>query len=294
MQNPIIFNVYYTTNTLMIQIDNLSFRYTRKKILYKDLSLMLEKGRIYGLLGKNGAGKSTLLKNLAGLLFPSAGTISVNGFNPKRRLPSFLQTIYLIPEEVHVPAVTINRYLSLFASFYPAFDEKLLFEYLAILDIKNEGKLNTFSFGQQKKFIIAFALACNTSILLLDEPTNGLDIPSKIRFRKLIASVMNQDRMIFISTHQIRDLDNLIDNIIIVDNGSLLLNSSIAEIAETLCFKTVHTIPATSEILYAEESLRGTSVIMKNTGKEDTKVNLEQLFNAITEKPELSNLFLKK
>src|ERR1017187_980154 len=187
----------------MIQIKNLSFGYNRKKLLYKNLTLTLEAGSIYGLLGKNGAGKSTLLKNLVGLLFPTEGSILVNGYAPKKRLPSFLETIYFIPEEVYVPALTIHRYMNLFSPFYPGFDKVKFFDYLAQLDVKDEGKLNTLSFGQQKKFIIAFALACNTRILLLDEPTNGLDIPSKIRFRKLIASVFNDDRMIFISTHQI-------------------------------------------------------------------------------------------
>jgi ABC-2 type transport system ATP-binding protein len=269
----------------MIAIENLSFGYSKKKLLYKNISLNLEAGSIYGLLGKNGAGKSTLLKNLTGLLFPVSGTITVNGFSPKKRLPSFLETIYLIPEEVYVPSLTIKQYKNLFAPFYPHFDEGHFFDYLEQLDVKDQGKLNTLSFGQQKKFIIAFALACNTKVLLLDEPTNGLDIPSKIRFRKLISSVFNQERMIFISTHQIRDLDNLIDRVIIVDNGELLLNASIGEIAEKLCFKTVQEVTDINKVLYAEQSLKGVAVVKENTAAEDSKVNLEHLFNAVTEKP---------
>jgi ABC-2 type transport system ATP-binding protein len=269
----------------MIAIENLSFGYSKKKLLYKNISLNLEAGSIYGLLGKNGAGKSTLLKNLTGLLFPVSGTITVNGFSPKKRLPSFLETIYLIPEEVYVPSLTIKQYKNLFAPFYPHFDEGHFFDYLEQLDVKDQGKLNTLSFGQQKKFIIAFALACNTKVLLLDEPTNGLDIPSKIRFRKLISSVFNQERMIFISTHQIRDLDNLIDRVIIVDNGELLLNASIGEIAEKLCFKTVQEVTDINKVLYAEQSLKGFAVVKENTAAEDSKVNLEHLFNAVTEKP---------
>lgn len=270
----------------MIQIENLSFGYKKKKLLYKNLTLKLQEGSIYGLLGKNGAGKSTLLKNLVGLLFPTSGSITINGYSPKKRLPSFLQTIYFIPEEVNIPGLTIQKYMHLFAPFYPAFNEGQFFNYLDQLDVKDQGKLNTLSFGQQKKFIIAFALACNTKILLLDEPTNGLDIPSKIRFRKLISSVFDSDRMIFISTHQIRDLDNLIDRVVIVDNGSLLLNASITEIAQKLCFKTISDIPDMDKILYAEESLKGYSVVMENSNNEDSKIDLEQLFNGITENPE--------
>lgn len=277
----------------MIQIRNLSFGYQPKKLLYKNLSLDMPAGSIYGLLGKNGAGKSTLLKNLSGLLFPLQGSITVNEFTPKKRLPSFLKTIYLIPEEVYVPSLTIKRYKELFTPFYPDFDNDKFNQYLLALEITGEGKLNTFSFGQQKKFVIAFALACNTKVLLLDEPTNGLDIPSKSQFRKLIASVMNEDRIIFISTHQIRDLENLIDRVIIIDNGELLLSASVTQISEKLCFKTVNALPQDANILYAEESFKGTSIVYPNTKGEDTPIDLEHLFNAVTENAALTkSIFL--
>jgi ABC-2 type transport system ATP-binding protein len=271
----------------MIEVNNLSFGYHRKKLLYKNLTLSLPSGRIYGLLGKNGAGKSTLLKNLTGLLFPTEGGININGFSPRQRLPSFLSTIYFIPEEVYVPSLTIDRYCNLFAPFYPGFDKNKFQHYLLELNVKNTGKLNTFSFGQQKKFIIAFALACNTAILLLDEPTNGLDIPSKAQFRKLIASVMNEDRTIFISTHQIRDLENLIDEVIIVDNGELLLSTTVAEVTDKLCFKVVEELPQDVKVLYAEASLRGIWIVQENVGCEESRVNLEHLFNAVTENPSI-------
>lgn len=278
----------------MIQLNNLSFGYNKKKLLYKNLSIDLSAGSIYGLLGKNGAGKSTFLKNLIGLLFPIKGSVTVNGYKPKERLPSFLETIYLIPEEVHVPSLTINQYKNLFSPFYPNFNEVNFFDYLEQLDVKEQGKLNTLSFGQQKKFIIAFALACNTKILLLDEPTNGLDIPSKIRFRKLISSVFTDDRLIFISTHQIRDLDNLIDRVIIIDNGDLLLNASIPEVSEKLCFKTVSEIKDIDKVLYQEDSLKGITIVIENTANENSKVNLEHLFNSITENPERAKLIFKR
>ncbi len=269
----------------MIEVKNLSFGYHKRKLLYRNLNLKIDSGSIYGLLGKNGAGKSTLLKNFIGLLFPIDGNISVNGFEPKRRQPSFLETIYFIPEEVYVPALTVNGYKNLFAPFYPEFNEEQFHSYLEQLDVKDMGKLNRLSFGQQKKFIIAFALACNTKLLLLDEPTNGLDIPSKIKFRKLISGVFTEDKIIFISTHQIRDLDNLIDRVIIIDNGELLLNASIDQIADKLCFKTVSEIPSTGKVLYIEDSLKGQSIVIENIQHEDSKINLEHLFNAVTENP---------
>jgi ABC-2 type transport system ATP-binding protein len=272
----------------MIQFNNLSFGYSSKKLLYKNLSLSIESGSIYGLLGKNGAGKSTLLKNMVGTLFPLEGNVMINGMNPQSRKPSFLQTIYYIAEDVYVPSLTIKQYHNLFSPFYPLFNEENFYRYLQELEVSVDGKLNKLSFGQQKKFVIAFALACNTKVLLMDEPTNGLDIPSKAQFRKLIASVMNDDRIIFISTHQIRDLENMIDKVIIVDDGNLLLHSSITDIAERLCFKTVSEIPAGVKVLYSEKMLRGISVIMENLNGEDSALNLEHLFNGVTENPAMA------
>ncbi|CAN5214158.1 hypothetical protein BH11BAC6_BH11BAC6_04210 [soil metagenome] len=195
---------------------------------------------------------------------------------------------------MYVPALSVNRYVDLFSRFYSAFSKDQLFDYLQRLDVVTDKKLNTLSFGQQKKFIIAFALACNTKVLLLDEPTNGLDIPSKKRFRKLIAAVMNEERTILVSTHQIRDLDNLIDHVVIVDNGELLLNASLPFIGEKLCFKTIDEDMPGTTILYEEEPLKGKAVVMENTDHEDSKINLEHLFNAVTEKSEAIKTIFKK
>ena len=270
----------------MIEFNNLSFGYTSKKLLYKNLSLTINQGSIYGLFGKNGAGKSTLLKNMVGTLFPVEGSILINGMSPQKRQPSFLQTIYYIPEDVFVPSLTIKQYKNLFAPFYPNFNADNFHTYLNDLEVSVDGKLNKLSFGQQKKFVIA--LACNTKVLLMDEPTNGLDIPSKTQFRKLIASVMFDDRIIFISTHQVRDLENMIDNVIIVDNGDLLLHASVASICNKLCFKTVTEIPVDAKILYEERALKGTAVVMENIYAEDSKLNLEQLFTGVTENPAIA------
>jgi ABC-2 type transport system ATP-binding protein len=270
----------------MVEIKNLSFGYSRKKTLFDDFNLTLETGRIYGLLGKNGAGKSTLLRTISGLLFPSTGTITVNGFEPKKRQPAFLQSVYLIPEQTYVPPLTIHQYRDLYAPFYPKFDTNQFKDFLEVLDVKGNPKLTDLSFGQQKKFIIAFGLACNTPMLIMDEPTNGLDIPSKSQFRKLMASALTDDRIFIISTHQVRDLDNLIDQVVVVENGSVLLNASINEISEKLCFKLVHELPEPDIVLYSESSMMGHAVVMPNTEGVDTKVHLEYLFNAITAQPD--------
>ena len=252
----------------------------------------MKDGRIYGLLGKNGAGKSTLLKNIAGTLFPVEGSIVIDKRIPHRRQPSFLRTLYYIPEEVYVPSISLKQYVNLFAVFYPNFSLDLLNQYLRELEVVVPDKLTALSFGQQKKFIIAFALACNVKILLMDEPTNGLDIPSKSQFRKLIASVMHKERIILISTHQTRDLENLIDEVIIVDNGHLLMQASMEEITQKFYFDTVSSMIKTAKVIYAEEQLKGIAIVRDNIRGEDSKINLEYLFNGVTQNPALANEIL--
>jgi ABC-2 type transport system ATP-binding protein len=274
----------------MIHIQHLSFGYSRKRLLYNNLNLSLDQGKIYGLLGKNGAGKSTFLKNISGLLFPTQGTISVFNREPRKRKPSFLESIYFIPEEVYVPSISVDRYIKLFSPFYPNFNQEKLRKFLQELEVDESVRLRSMSFGQQKKFIIAFALACNTPLLLLDEPTNGLDIPSKAQFRRLIASAINEDRIILISTHQTRDLENLIDSILILDEGKLLLNASMDKVGQRLNFKTVRELP--DYVLYSESCFGGFSIVTDNPYNEINQINLEHLFNTVTREPvAIKNIF---
>lgn len=263
----------------MIKISNLTFGYGRKKTLFQNLNLQLQEGHIYGLLGKNGAGKSTLLKNIAGLVFPQQGTCEVNGYTASKRLPGFLQNLFFIPEEVYMPALSAKQFAKSTGHFYPGFDENAFDKMLAEFNVPNDALLNKLSFGQQKKVMIAFGLSTNTSLLIMDEPTNGLDIPSKSQFRKIIASALSETRCIIISTHQVRDLDNLIDTLLVVHNQKIVLNKSLDHIADLLKFSTVST--AGAEVLYAEESVRGLNTISQNTNESYSKVDMELLFNAI-------------
>nr|WP_238387304.1 ABC transporter ATP-binding protein [Sphingobacterium olei] len=241
--------------------------------------MQLTQGHIYGLLGKNGAGKSTLLKNIAGLVYPSAGSLQVLGHNPTKREPSLLQQISFIPEEFHLPSVKSSTYVKVNAPFYPNFDHVYLNRLLSEFDIPIQQKLSEMSYGQKKKYIIAFGLATNAKLIIMDEPTNGLDIPSKAQFRKIMASAMTEDRCIIISTHQVRDLDNLIDAVILLDEQKVALNASIDEITAAFTFKKVKELDNT--VLYAEEALGGYQVIAANSNQEDSKLDMELLFNAV-------------
>jgi len=283
--------VYYLTNTVdMIEINNLNFGYSKHKPLFKNMSMRLSNGHIYGLLGKNGAGKSTLLKNLAGLVYPQGGQLNVMGFNPTKRQPALLSQICFIPEEFYLPPVKIDSYLKANAPFYPNFDHEYLATLLKEFDIPVSNKLIDMSYGQKKKFIIAFGLATQAKLVIMDEPTNGLDIPSKAQFRKIMASALTDERCIIISTHQVRDLDNLIDTVIMLDENDVALKASVEEITTKLTFKRVKEID--ESIFYAEPSLSGYNAVMPNYHHEESKLDMELLFNAIlAEKTKFKPLF---
>ncbi|ACU05548.1 MULTISPECIES: ATP-binding cassette domain-containing protein [Pedobacter] len=263
----------------MIKITDLDFGYNKQQLLFKKLSMQLSAGHIYGLLGKNGAGKSSLLKNMAGLVYALSGKIDVMGFDPAKRQPALLKQVCFIPEEFDLPSVKIDAYVKANAAFYPNFNHSYFKELLAEFDIPVAQKLVNMSYGQKKKLIIAFGLATQAQLIIMDEPTNGLDIPSKAQFRKIMAAALTEDRCIIISTHQVRDLDNLIDTVIMLDESSIALKASVEEITDKLCFKRIKELDET--VIYAEPSLSGYNALMPNYHKEESKLDMELLFNAV-------------
>lgn len=262
----------------MINIQDLSFKYGKKEIL-SNITMTLEAGKIYGLLGENGVGKTTLLKIISGLQKPFAGSCTVHGENPFGRTPSFLSKIYYLPEDLEFIQLdmSVQYFAKLNAPFYPNFDYEKFKTILAEFDVDVDKKLNKLSHGQTKKAAIAFALATNVELLLMDEPSNGLDIPSKTLFRKIIAQYCLDTTCTIISTHQVRDLENLIDPIIILDNRAVLLNESLERISEKLYFGLSHAVPANA--LYSEPALGGYLCVTENDGDGESRVNLEALFN---------------
>jgi ABC-2 type transport system ATP-binding protein len=265
----------------MIEVSNLTFGYSKKATLFKNLNLTLAAGHIYGLLGKNGAGKSTLLKNLAGLVYPQEGSCVMNGYQASKRLPAFLQELFFIPEEMHMPALTAHQFMESTGHFYPRFSADQFHKMLSQFEVPLDKQLSKMSFGQQKKAMISFGLATNTSFLIMDEPTNGLDIPSKVQFRKIIVNSLTDDRCIIISTHQVRDLDSLIDTLVVLHEQEIVLNSPLDVIAEKIQFTTAAQAN-TEHVLYKEENMIGANTISVNADQKFGKVDMEILFNAIT------------
>ena len=268
----------------MIEVKNISFKYAgQKHLVFDDFSLTLKQDNIYGLLGKNGTGKSTLLYLISGLLRPKTGTVCFDSVETRFRKPETLSEIFIVPEEFDLPSMSLNEYVKINSPFYPRFSTEVLEACLNDFELTTDVKLNALSMGQKKKVYMAFALATNTKVLLMDEPTNGLDIPSKSQFRKVIAQHMTEDRTLIISTHQVHDVESLLDHILILSPQKLLLDASVAEIQEKYTFE-YRTPSEMDDALYAEPSLQGNAVIApRKEDSPETQVNLELLFNAVTQ-----------
>ena len=266
----------------MITVKQLSFGYTRRRNIFDSLSLELPKGSIVGLLGRNGEGKTTLLKLLYGQLLRRQGELKVLDSDPKHRAVSFLQQVYLLPEEVQVPPISIRSFFDISAPFYPNYDEAVAKELIDTFGLQWDMNLKKISQGQKKKALIAFALSLRVPLLLLDEPTNGLDIPSKGEFRRTVARYTTEEQTIIISTHQVRDLEQLIDRILIMERGSIFCNATVADITERLSFRLI-TPELADKALYSEPSAVGTVGILPSDGSEESESNysMELFFNAV-------------
>jgi len=282
----------------MLKIENLTFTYPgRSKATIGDLSLDIPAGGVYGLLGRNGVGKSTLLYLIAGLLTPDAGRVTFDGAPTRRRMPDTMASMFIVPEELTLPELSLRDFVAINAPFYPRFSHDDLRRHLTTFDIDPDMpyKLTSLSMGQRKKVYMSFALACNTPLVLMDEPTNGLDIPGKMAFRRFIATSVDEQRTIIISTHQVRDIDTLLDHVLIIDSEHVLLDASTADISRRLAF--VHTADpsVTADALYTQPSIGGIYAVLPNDGSYDTEINLECLFELASTRPdELAKIFSNK
>ena len=268
----------------MIQIKDLGFSYGNTPVL-KNITMNLEEGRIYGLLGENGVGKTTLLTLISGLKKPQTGTIETDGHIPYDRKPSFLSDQYYVSDEVAPVNMKAIDYAKNYGHFWERFEIEKFEEIMQVFENDATKKMSDMSFGQLKKTYISFALACNTKYLFMDEPTNGLDIPSKAQFRKAVTKYTREDSVILISTHQVRDLENIIDPIIILDRQEVLLNATIEEISEKLYFDYSSELKA--DALYRELVPGGAIQVYLNQTGAESKVNMEALFNTVHQHKEL-------
>lgn len=265
----------------MVTTKDLNYGYQKFQPVLKKISLNLLEGHIYGLLGKNGVGKSTLLKVLTGALL-GEGEYTVGGYDPRKRHAEMQQQIRLVPENEALYENTILELAKITAPLYPTFSNDLLMAALKEFEVPTDKKLTLMSLGQQKKALISLSLACNTPYLFMDEPTNGMDIPSKASFRRIVASSIAESSTVLISTHQVDDLEGLIDYVVILENDGVLLSASLEEIGKKLCFGVAE---EGDEVIYQEQTLRGPWSVMINKTEEEMPVDIKLLFTAVVKNP---------
>lgn len=261
----------------MISFNQLGFRYRLGSQVFRDFSMTLSPGHVYGVLGENGVGKSTLMKLASGVLIPTAGSVTIDGREASLREEATMAKIIYLPEEFSLPALTLDEFRKVTAPFYPSFSDESFEECCRVLDVVRDRRLDKLSMGQRKRAYLAFAFACRAEWLLLDEPTNGLDVAAKEAFRRLVARYVDEGQSIIISTHSVREIDSLIDHLIILDRKGIVLDASIGEIGSRLHFGRCS---AEEEPLYSESTLAGTSGVVVNTTDEESPVDIEMLFMA--------------
>lgn len=277
----------------MLNIKNCTFNYRHKgEPTIDDFSLQLKEGGVYGLLGSNGAGKTTLLQLISGLLTPVSGEVTLDGENTRLRHPSTLEKIFFVPEEIDLPPLKLDTFIDLNGALYPKFSKEEMYHHLDTFGLPRDIRLDKLSMGQKKKVALSFAMACNTKILLMDEPTNGLDIPAKSAFRKYVIESMSDDRIFVISTHQVRDVSQILDHILIMDKRKVLLDRTVSEIQDKMKFTETVNNELINNALYAVKGLGGASVILPNEDGDDSELNIELLFDfAISDPEKLNSLF---
>ena len=218
-------NIYHT---IAMEIQQLSYSYPRQSTpVFSDFNLTFSPGKIYGLLGPNGAGKSTLLYIMAGLLAPQTGQATLDGVNVRRRKPSTMCEIFLVPDEFELPNVSLLDYVKTNSVFYPRFSLDDMNAYLRTFGMTNDVRLSALSLGQRKKIFMAFAMATHAKVLLMDEPTNGLDITSKQQFRDFIRQGSHESQLIVISTHQVKDVESILNHVLLMDRSEIIRNEAI-------------------------------------------------------------------
>ncbi len=277
-----------------IALHDLQFAYGQR-VLFGNLGLMLKSGAVCGLLGKNGAGKTTLMKIMAGLRFAHGGQVRVFDFDPALRQPSFLSQVFYLPETIVLPRVKAEAYVREMAPFYPAFDRALYEELVQEFALPVGTRLSDLSLGEARKIMLAFALAAGSRLLLLDEPANGLDIPARKQLRRMLSLATRGDRVIVISTHQVHDIEALVDSIAILHGGQIVIHRPMEELTRRLYVGVVPEAPTPESVLYSERVVGGYTVVKERSQEPESALDLEGVFHAaIADPARMQSIFATK
>ena len=236
----------------------------------KDLSMTIPKGTVYGLVGPNGAGKSTAIRLLVGVYRPDCGEITMED-RPIYENPAAKQRIGYIPDDIfYFPSATLEDMRRYYRGLYPDFDDELFERLYEVFNLPRKGQLRRFSKGMQKQAAFHLAICCRPEVLILDEPVDGLDPVMRRQVWSLILSdVAQRGTTVLISSHNLRELEDICDHVGIMDHGHMLLERSLADMqGSTVKVQLVGDIPAGLDILHESSSGRLNTLIVRGSAEE--------------------------
>ena len=231
----------------------------------KDLTLTVPKGAVYGLVGPNGAGKSTAIRHLTGVYRPDKGEITMEGL-PIYENPAVKQIIGYIPDDIfYFPADTMTQMRKFYRGLYPKFDDELYDRLQEVFGLPQKSPIRRFSKGMQKQAAFHLTLSCRPEVMILDEPVDGLDPVMRRQVMSLILSdVAEHGTTVLISSHNLRELEDVCDHVGIMDHGKMLLEKSLADMqGATHKVQLVGEIPAGLDVLHESSSGRLKTLIVR-------------------------------
>ena len=250
----------------MIHLQNVTKTFGSFKAL-DDLSLHVPKGAVYGLVGPNGAGKSTAIRHITGVYRPDGGSITVAG-QPVWENPAVKANIGYIPDEIfYFPSATLEDMRKYYAGLYPKFDDFLFERLKEIFQLPDKTPLRRYSKGMQKQAAFHLALCTRPEVLILDEPVDGLDPVMRRQVMSLILSdVAEHQTTVLISSHNLRELEDVCDHVGIMDHGKMLLEKSLADMqGATHKLQLVGEVPTGLNILHETSSGRLKTLIVRGS-----------------------------
>ena len=235
-----------------------------------NLSMTIPKGAVYGLVGPNGAGKSTAIRHLIGVYRPDSGEITMEGL-PIYENPALKERIASIPDDVfYYPSATMEEMHKFYKGIYPQFDEELYQKLFEVFQLPKKTQIRRFSKGMQKQAAFHLSICCRPDVLILDEPVDGLDPVMRRQVWSLILSdVAQRGTTVLISSHNLRELEDICDYVGIMDHGKMLLERSLADMqGNTVKLQMVGQVPEGLNILHESTSGRLNTLIVRGTAEE--------------------------
>ena len=266
-------------HAFMITLDNIDFSYRKKGPRALNGVTAEVPAGIHLLAGENGAGKTTLLHIIAGLLRPDIGECRIDGHDPASDNAADKGRVFLLEERMFFPGKTIRDFAAMHSRFYPNFDMTMFDEMLQNFGLTGNETIKNMSLGNRKKAQLAYSLSLGVDVLLLDEPTNALDMESKEKLVRMIATAMRDDQTVIVATHNLSDLENLFDGGIIMQGSRVLMAADEETISAGLAFRVCNR--PVEEALYSEPQIGRVLTIEPADEENPTRVDWRLLYMAL-------------